>query len=347
MEPFVKPLIWENSKLFVIDQTLLPEKEVYIELASLQSVFEAIKTLKVRGAPLIGCCAAFGMVVGLMENKEKVRENGMKTVAEIGNYLKSSRPTAVNLEWAVNEVIQKIEGLDFSNVDLVIKKAEEEALKIFNDDLEMCRKIGEFGSELIEDGDVILTHCNAGGLATSGYGTALSPMFFAKNQNKNFKVYVDETRPLLQGARLTSYELLKAGIDAVLITDSMSASSIKNKGIKKVIVGADRIASNGDTANKIGTLALAIICNFYNIPLYIAAPSSTFDFSLKNGGEIPIEERNPDEVKFFRGVQTAPKNVGVYNPAFDVTPFSLINAFITEKGILHPPYENSFKVLRK
>ncbi len=346
MEPIIKPLIWKNKCLSILDQTRLPLEKKYIKLSTIEEVCEAIKSLRVRGAPLIGICAAYGMVVGALEKRQDIERKGVEALRKIGEYLKSSRPTAVNLSWAVEKILNRAEKIYDGNFENLINEIERVALDIHNDDLEMGRKIGEYGNNLIKDGDVLLTHCNAGGLATSGFGTALSPMFFAKKKGKKIKVFVDETRPLLQGARLTAYELMEAGIETLLITDSMSAYVMKMKGIDLVIVGADRIAANGDTANKIGTLGVALHCKHYSIPFYVAAPSSTFDFSIKDGSKIPIEERDADEIRMMRGIRIAPEKVKVFNPAFDVTEANLIRAFITEKGIIYPPYEETLKILQ-
>ena len=236
-------------------------------------------------------------------------------------------------------------GNNEKNVPAVKKILIQEADKIYKEDLESCQKIGQYGNKLIKNNDVILTHCNAGGLATSGFGTALSVFFFAKSQNKKFKVFADETRPLLQGARLTTWELLQYKIDTTLICDNMAAYAIKTKNINKIIVGADRISKNGDTANKVGTYNLAILAKYHKIPFYIAAPGTTFDFSINNGASIPIEERDSSEIIKFGNSQTAPLKVKTFNPAFDVIPNNLISGFITDKGVLLPPYSKSFKKL--
>jgi len=340
----IKPIEWKEQDLFILDQTLLPAEKTYTQCRTLEDVFDAIKMLKVRGAPLIGITAAYGILVALKEKKNKAVRDCKALVKEYGDFLKKSRPTAVNLEWAVNRMYQKACLIDDGMTsEEFFAELEKEAEAIFLEDYEMSKEIGRFGSKLIKDGHTVLTHCNAGGLATSGLGTALSPIYTAQKEGKKIKVYADETRPLLQGARLTSYELTEAGIETVLISDSMAAFVISQGLIDLVIVGADRIAANGDTANKIGTMALSIIASHFKIPFYIAAPVSTFDFNISSGSDIPIEERDGVEIKSFAGVMTAPEKVGVYNPAFDVTEHSLITAFITDKGIIYPPFEENFK----
>ncbi|MCK5707747.1 MAG: S-methyl-5-thioribose-1-phosphate isomerase [Candidatus Aureabacteria bacterium] len=340
----VKPIEWKNRKLNILDQTLLPQKTSYEQCKTVKDVFNAIKILKVRGAPLIGITASYGLLVALCEKGMKDTDNMLSIIKEAGKYLQSSRPTAVNLEWAVKRMIKKAESCD-KNIDTeeFFSVLEKEANTIFSEDYAMSENIGKYGSELIKDGSTILTHCNAGGLATSGLGTALSPLYSAHEQGKNITVYADETRPLLQGARLTAYELANAGIKTILISDSMAGFVISQGKIDKVIVGADRIAANGDTANKIGTMSLSILCSHFNIPFYVAAPSSTFDLAIQSGRDIPIEERDSYELKTFAGTQTAPNEIDVYNPAFDVTDNSHITAFITDKGLIYPPFEENLK----
>ncbi|MBN1520982.1 MAG: S-methyl-5-thioribose-1-phosphate isomerase [Candidatus Aureabacteria bacterium] len=338
----IKPIEWRNRQLTILDQTKLPEKEVTLACLKVDDVFQAIRTLQVRGAPLIGVASAYGILVGLLERRKEGSSDLKKDVREIGEYIQSSRPTAVNLEWAVKRMIRRSEEIDQKlEFDDFFREMEKEADAIFREDHDMCEKIGSCGSTLIKDGSALLTHCNAGALATTGLGTALSPMYTAKKEGKTIKVYVDETRPLLQGARLTSFELMRAGIKTILITDSMAASLMQEGKIDLVITGADRIAANGDTANKIGTLNLGILCSYYKIPFYIAAPASTFDFLIGSGKEIPIEERDPAEVTFFAGRRTAPEDVNVFNPAFDVTSHALITGFITNRGIITPPFREN------
>ena len=335
------PIKWTNGKIRILDQTLLPIKEKYINLETVDEVYRAIKSLQVRGAPAIGIAGAMGAVLGMCNTKAKTFGAFINELKKITDLLASSRPTAENLFWALNRIkkcAEKNKKLSSSSLKKVLLN---EALKIQEEDNEFCHKIGEHGAKLIKDRDSILTHCNAGGLATGGFGTALGVIYTAHNNGKKFRVYATETRPLLQGARLTTWELMKNGINVTLISDTMVGKVMSENKITKIIVGADRIASNGDTANKIGTYQIAVLASFHRVPFYIAAPSSTFDLKLKTGEEIPIEERDPDEVRGFLGKMSAPKNVRVYNPAFDVTPAKLITGIITEKGILYPSYSKS------
>ena len=333
----IKTIVLQNNAIKIIDQTKLPERLVYKKITTINQMVSSIKKLEVRGAPAIGIAAAFSLALWtkLYQGHEKQFKSKFFKNADI---LKASRPTAVNLAWAVDRILNIYTQNESSSFPVVKKRIVKEAIAIYEEDLEMSKKIGEYGNTLIKKNDVILTHCNAGGLATSGLGTALAVIYEAHKTGKKIKVYADETRPLLQGARLTTWELQKEKIDVSLITDNMAAVTIKHKKINKIIVGADRIAANGDTANKIGTYNLGILAKFYNIPLYIAAPSSTFDFSLKSGDEIPIEERQKNELIYCGSKQIAPTNMKVYNPAFDVTPHNLIAGFITEKGIIQKPY---------
>ena len=326
-------LFWKDRKLFILDQTLLPVKTESIELKTVEDVWEAIKVLRVRGAPAIGVCAAYGVVLGALNNGE------INAIAQAIGYLATSRPTAVNLFYALDRmqnVLNKIN--DDATQEEVVALLEAEADAIFAEDIAMCIAIGEYGASLIKPDFGILTHCNAGGLATSGYGTALAPFYIAKERGMTFRVFADETRPLLQGARLTAWELAQADIDVTLICDNMAAQVMRQGSINMVIVGADRIATNGDTANKIGTYGLATLAHAHGIPFYVAAPSSTFDKETATGDNIPIEQRNPDEVTHFQHVTIAPQEVAVFNPAFDVTPASLISGFITNHGLIMPPY---------
>jgi methylthioribose-1-phosphate isomerase len=336
----IKPFEWKNRQLFILDQTKLPHESHYELCPGLTDVFNAIKTLKVRGAPLIGIVAAYGILVALLEKNGKRAGEMKKIITEAGKFLISARPTAVNLEWAVRRMMEKAKSLDKAlTSDRFFLEMEKEAVAVLREDLAMSGRIGKFGSALIKNRMSILTHCNAGGLATSGLGTALSPVYHAKEQGKKVTVYADETRPLLQGARLTCYELLQAGIKTVLICDSMAGTVIKQGKVDMVIVGADRIAANGDTANKIGTFPVAVLAYRFKVPFYVAAPASTFDLTTKEGKDIPIEERDPSEVRMFAGIKTAPENVDVFNPAFDVTDHELITAFITDRGIIKPPFK--------
>ena len=337
-----EPILWRNSELNIIDQTLLPAECVEVKLATLAEVWEAIKAMKVRGAPAIGICGAFGVLVGTRERNPQNVADALEALHESADYLATSRPTAVNLFWALDRM-KRVgdENTDAASVDAFLRRLEKEALDILEEDQRRCRAIGEHGAALIKDGDGVLTHCNAGGIATSGYGTALGVMFRAHELGRSFHVYADETRPLLQGARLTTWELMREGIDVTLICDNAAAHVMREGRIQLVLVGADRIAANGDAANKIGTYNVALIAKAHNVPFYVAAPFSTFDLSLESGGLIPIEQRAPEEVTQGFGKRTAPDNVDVYNPAFDVTPADLIAGIITENGILRPPYAES------
>ena len=339
MDADLETMRWEGDAqghLSLIDQTLLPTAFTRIECRDVETVWEAIKMLRVRGAPAIGIAAAYGVCVGLQTAVQDSAEQFETRIAEVTDYLATSRPTAVNLFWALDRMrIRARETRDLSNqarIDALLA----EAMLIHEDDRRICRAIGKHGAELLADGTSALTHCNAGGLATAEYGTALSVFFSAQDVGKSVHVFVDETRPLLQGARLTAWELSQRGIDATLICDSMAAQVMKEGRVQAVITGADRIAANGDAANKIGTYGVAVLAKAHGIPFYIAAPQSTFDLSLETGDQIPIEERKAEEITHGFGKQTAPDNVTVYNPAFDVTPADLIKGIITEHGVIEP-----------
>ncbi|WP_299462508.1 S-methyl-5-thioribose-1-phosphate isomerase [uncultured Gimesia sp.] len=325
-----------DGYLKMIDQTLLPTEFREIECRNDEAVWEAIKKLRVRGAPAIGIAAAYGVVLALQNGTGTERPDFDQRLTEASEYLAGSRPTAVNLFWALDR-LQRLaaDSPELSNSEMH-QRLLEEARLIEQEDLVMCHKIGEVGAALISNGDGVLTHCNAGGLATSGGGTALAVFFEAARQGKGIHVYADETRPLLQGARLTTWELMQRGIPVTLISDSMAGWVMKEQKIQAVVTGADRIAANGDSANKIGTYSVALLASVHKIPFYIAAPSSTFDLSLESGEEIPIEERHPEEITHGFGKQTAPDGVDVYNPAFDVTPAKYITGIITERGLIQP-----------
>jgi len=306
------------------------------------TVHEAIRSLRVRGAPAIGITAAMGILVGLKNIPSGASLK--KHYEDTDNYLRTSRPTAVNLFWALDRMKRKfIEIAELPDQRNILSILLEEALLIEKEDRAMCQSIGKIGANLVQDGFGILTHCNTGGLATAAYGTALSVIFTAYEQGKSIHVFCDETRPLMQGARLTSWELLQAGIPATLICDSMAAQVMKEGKINMVIVGADRIAANGDSANKIGTYGLSVLAHAHKIPFYVAAPSSTFDLTLKDGSGIPIEQRNPKEITEPFGKQVAPTGVSVYNPAFDVSPAHLITGIITEKSLISPVNAKNIK----
>jgi len=343
MPTIIKTIRWVgdiDGFLELIDQRKLPAKFVKIRCKNVRQLHKAINTLAVRGAPAIGVAAAYGMVLALQKRAGNVRK-GLVVLAEAQKYLASSRPTAVNLFWAVNRVRQRAEefaaGNPKINLRMLRKIILKEANAIYQEDVDMCLNIGKNGEKFIKNGDGILTHCNAGLLATAGQGTALSVIFEANKKGKKFKVYADETRPLLQGARLTAWELKQAGIDVTVICDNTAGWLIKQGKINLIITGADRIAANGDTANKIGTYNLSILAKEHRIPFYIAAPSSTFDLSIKDGSQIPIEQRNPEEVRCVGGRRILPRDVDVFNPAFDVTDGRNITAIITEKGVIEKP----------
>lgn len=325
-----------TGKLRMIDQTLLPVEYIEIELDQVEQVFEAIRSLRVRGAPAIGCAAAYGLVIGLQKFTSLPRAEFDTKVLDVADYLATSRPTAVNLFWALDRmrgVLPKEPKL--TSPDLLARLLTE-AKAIEDEDREMCAAIGRHGAALLKDGTGVLTHCNAGGLATAGDGTALAVIFAAAAAGKQLQVFADETRPLLQGARLTSWELQRRGVPVTLICDNMAGWVMHEGRVQAVIVGADRITANGDTANKIGTYSVALLAKAHGIPFYVAAPTSTFDLTLATGTEIPIEQRAAREITHGFGKQTAPEGVDVYNPAFDVTPANLIAAIITERGLIQP-----------
>ena len=335
----VQALKWigdTDGYLELIDQRRLPTEFVKLQCRDVETLFEAIKTLAVRGAPAIGVSAAYGLVLALQKlSADDDIEKSLEALKRAREYLALSRPTAVNLFWALDRVWHASSSAKTLQQlrDVVLKEANA----IYQEDVDMCRRISQNGEKLIKEGSGILTHCNAGALATAGQGTALSVMFEAHKKGKKFMVYVDESRPLLQGARLTAWELKQAGIDATLICDDMAGWLMKQGRVNAVITGADRIAANGDTANKIGTYSLSILAREHGVPFYIAAPSSTFDLKIKSGVEIPIEQRAAEEVTTFAGTKTAPDGVDVYNPAFDVTEAHDIAAIITERGIIEKP----------
>ncbi len=342
----ISTIEWDDGRIKLIDQTLLPNEFKQIYCDDLESIWEAIKSLRVRGAPAIGIAGALGAVLGIWNSDAETYQELVKELKVVSNYLATSRPTAVNLFWALDRITETAEENRHLSIPELKDKLLSEAEGIIEEDKAMCRAIGQHGMALLNENDTILTHCNAGGLATSDYGTALAVMFSAHDAGKNIKVFADETRPLLQGARLTTWELMQAGIDVTLICDNMAAQVMKEGKIQCVIVGADRIAANGDTANKIGTYNVAILAQAHDIPFYVAAPTSTLDFALETGEEIPIEQRSAEEVTEGFGKATAPEGVKVYSPAFDVTPASLVSGIITEKGIARAPYTESLMKFR-
>ncbi|MCI0493826.1 S-methyl-5-thioribose-1-phosphate isomerase [candidate division KSB1 bacterium] len=329
---------WKNDRVIILDQTKLPLEERYLEITNYREMAKAIKQLKIRGAPAIGIAGAFGVCLAANEISATDMNVFKNRLSKIIDELAATRPTAVNLFWALD----RMKTILASNIDQTPQAMKQmllaEAMNILTEDRETCRLMGEHGASLLKDGDTVLTHCNAGALATGGIGTALGVIFTAANQGKKIRVFADETRPLLQGARLTTWELMKAGIDVTLICDNMAAWVMQQGWIDCVMVGADRIAANGDAANKIGTYNVAVLARHHHIPFYVIAPTSTFDLSLQTGAEIPIELRAREEVTHGFGRQTAPAGVAVYNPAFDVTPNELITAIVSEQGIFAPPF---------
>ena len=339
----IKTIVWKDNSVILIDQNALPRDEQYLICTNYQEVISAIKDLTVRGAPAIGVAAAMGAALGAGALSAMPPAKFHKAFLSICDEIAQSRPTARNLFWALERMKKCLEKALHSGRHNLVQQLIAEAKLICTEDIAVNRRLGRYGSFLLADGDTILTHCNAGALATAGYGTALGVIRAAKEQGKKLHVYVDETRPVLQGARLTAWELKKEKIPATLITDNMAGFLMQQGKIDKVIVGADRITANGDTANKIGTYSLAVLAKAHGIPFYVAAPLSTIDVSRKTGAEIPIEERAAAEVSHFRDVHTAPQGMKVYNPAFDVTPAKYISAIITERGILTKPYLKSIR----
>lgn len=339
----MQAIIWENDKLRLLDQTILPLKKEYVTCTNYREVADAIRTMKVRGAPAIGVSAAYGMALAAREIKAGSREEFLGQLEAASKALFETRPTAVNLRWALERMMNLARSTE-SWQDLPRILAEE-ARRIEEEDLEVNRRMGRYGAELLPDKATVLTHCNAGALATVGYGTALGVIRAAVEMGKDIKVFADETRPFLQGARLTVFELMEDKISVTLITDNMAGWVMKLGKVDAVLVGADRIAANGDTANKIGTYSVAVLAKENNVPFYVVAPTSTFDLTIKTGEEIPIEERNPREVVEVLGQRIAPEGVAVFNPAFDVTPAKYISGIVTENGVARPPYEESLRAL--
>jgi len=325
-----------DGRMEIIDQTLLPTEVRIIQCRTVEQVWEAIKALRVRGAPAIGIAAAMGLVVAVQSSSDDEGEV-QERVRLASDCLAASRPTAVNLFWALERMNRIAKAFRGKGGRAIKEALLKEAIAIRDEDAAMCRHIGDHGQHLVKEGCGVLTHCNAGGLATAEYGTALAPLYRAHELGRHFRVYADETRPLLQGARLTMWELQQAGIDCTLICDNMAAVVMKEGRVNLVLVGADRIAANGDTANKIGTYGVAVLAKHHGIPFYVAAPSSTFDLSIASGAEIPIEQRGAEEVTHGFGRQTAPAGAKVYCPAFDVTPAELITGIITERGLIEKP----------
>ncbi len=325
----------------LIDQTRLPGEEVYIECQTIEEVADAIRTMRVRGAPAIGVTAAMGLALGAQTVRAETFKDFYQALEGMASFLSQTRPTAVNLLWALRRLLEQARKSRDLSVPEIKAALIADARKIREEDIQNNRAMGQYGQSLIPDPGRILTHCNAGGLATAGYGTAVGVIRAAAESGKRIMVWVDETRPLLQGSRLTAWELVKAGIPMTLIADNMAGALMGRGQVDVVVVGADRIARNGDVANKIGTYSVALLARAHGIPFYVAAPISTLDLSLADGSQIPIEERSPDEVTHHAGRRLAPEGVRVVNPAFDVTPASCVDAIITERGIARPPYDVS------
>jgi methylthioribose-1-phosphate isomerase len=346
-----KTIEWTSDGVRMIDQTLLPGEEVYRTCKTYQEVAEAIRSMVIRGAPAIGVAAAMGVALGVKHSRARSVAELKAEFETIADTISKTRPTAVNLFWAVNRMRAAFEkalaepGTDSERIARAQVVLEEEARRVLAEDIAVNEAMGQYGATLLKDNSTVLTHCNAGALATGGYGTALGVIRAAVSQGKKINVFADETRPFLQGARLTAWELAKDGIPVTVITDNMAGHFMKQSKIQAVIVGADRIASNGDVANKIGTYTVAVLAHENNVPFFVAAPLSTIDLSLASGDEIPIEERSPAEVTHWRGIQTAPDNVRALHPAFDVTPHRYVTAIITERGIAREPYTESLKAL--
>lgn len=334
----------ENSALVIIDQTKLPGTTEIISLKTGEEIWDAIYLLKVRGAPAIGVAAAFGIYLLAKQIKADDYETFYKEFAKQKEYLNSARPTAVNLSWALNRMDQLCQSKNDEKIPAILEALKEEAIAIKEEDIQVCKAIGEYGLSLVKPGDGILTHCNAGQLATCKYGTATAPIYLGQERGYKFRVFADETRPLLQGARLTAYELHSAGVDVTLICDNMSATVMKNGWVNAVFVGCDRVAANGDTANKIGTSVVATVAKRYNVPVYICAPTSTIDMDTPTGADITIEQRPAHEVtEMWYAQRMAPEGVKVFNPAFDVTDHDLIAGIVTEYGVARAPYTESLK----
>ncbi len=340
-----KTIEWRDDKVFMIDQRKLPVEETYVECSDYKQVADAIKNMVVRGAPAIGVAAAMGVALGSLGVDAKTFEAFAQKMETVFQTLIETRPTAVNLRWGLERMRRVMKESGSLPIASLKERLRTEALKIYEEDISINKKMGHFGQELIQNGDTVLTHCNAGALATAGWGTALGVLYSAAEAGKKFEVIADETRPFLQGARLTAWELAKNKIPVTLITDNMAAALMRQKKIQRVIVGADRIAANGDVANKIGTYGVAVLARQHDIPFYVAAPLSTIDLSCPTGDQIPIEERNSEEVTNFFRQRVAPEGIKVCNPAFDVTPNKFVTAIITEKGIVQVPYIENIKKL--
>jgi methylthioribose-1-phosphate isomerase len=342
-----KTIEWKGDRVRILDQRRLPQEVRYLDCRDASAVAQAIRTMAIRGAPAIGVAAAMGIALAANKTPSHQPESFLKTIGKVCDEIRQTRPTAVNLFWAVNRMKKIVDRVYAHGVEETKERLVKEALNILNEDIEINRKIGMYGKKLIKNGDGVLTHCNAGALATGGYGTALGVIYAAWAEGKRFCVFADETRPQLQGARLTAWELVQEKIPMTVITDSMAGWLMKKGDINLVLVGGDRIVRNGDTANKIGTYGLAVLSKWHDIPFYVVAPTSSIDLALPSGLDIPIEERDIKEVTHFRGSPITPKGAKAVNPAFDVTPHSLIHAIITEKGIIQKPFrKNLSRVLK-
>ena len=336
----------DGRSVAILDQTQLPNREIRLELHTAEQIYDAIKRLAVRGAPAIGICAGYAMYV--LSQQETTQDFGefLKNMEQKGAYLVSSRPTAVNLSWAVRRMLGVVRAAADRPVSEIVELLRQECLAIHDEDIQMCYRISEYGLSLVKPGDGILTHCNAGPLATSKYGTAIGPVLLGRERGIDFRVFSDETRPLLQGARLTSYELQRAGVDVTLICDNMASIVMKNGWVQACFVGCDRVAANGDFANKIGTSGVAILAKHYGIPFYTLGPASTIDMDCPTGADIRIEQRDPDEIKtMWYSEPMALPEVKCYNPSFDVTDHELLTAIITDRGIVYPPFDQNLKAL--
>lgn len=342
-EPSFQSIRWEDGHLTILDQTFLPDREVYIELDSVGQVWDAIKKQKVRGAPVIGIAGAYGLYFGVQDLPDSTFQTFYSEAQRIADYIKSAEPEVMNLSWSLKRMLTTIYALKEEPVTVIKEKMLRTAITIHDEDRRTCKSIGENGVELVPKKAGILTHDNAGGLATGEYGTALSVIFHAHKEGNVEMVWVNETRPLLQGSRLTTWELKKLEIPQRLNIDSAAANLMKNGDVDLVITGADRISSKGDTISRIGTYNLAVLADAHDIPFYVAAPLSTVDMELEDSSEIELDEREPEEVTHFANKETAPNKVDVYNPAFDITPHKLITAFITEKGIIEPEFKENFE----
>ena len=339
MSDTIRPVWWEDDAVCLIDQRLLPTQQQTVRCTTLSEVVRAIRDMQVRGAPAIGCTAAYGLALVAMRSRSGASEALTEELRAAKRDLDAARPTAVNLAWATSRTLRAAERAAPGGPTAICQQTLAEAHAILAEDLAMCLAIGQHGEPLIPERGRVLTHCNAGGLATAGYGTALAPIRSAHARGRAVHVFVDETRPFLQGARLTAWELQQAGVPLTLITDSMAGYFMRRGEVDCVIVGADRIVANGDLANKIGTYSLAVLAQAHGVPFYVAAPSSTLDLSLPDGDAIPIEQRDPQEVTSFNGTPVAPEGVQAAHPAFDVTPHRLVSAIITERGVIRPPFE--------